>query len=78
MQDISEKTQINAAAPEEKNLRYEKLKNGKSANDIPIGYIKCALENEEFLNEMTMLYKSVWATNQIPDNWGHSGLVAIK
>ena len=49
LQDISERTQIDAAAPEKKELQkvMKKLKNGKSANDIPIGYIKCALENEE-------------------------------
>ena len=53
------------------------MKNGKAANDVPIEYIKCATECAEFMDEMVNLYKTVWQTNTIPRNWGHSKLVTI-
>ena len=55
----------------------KKLKHGKSANDVPIAYIKCALEVNEFMDEMTLLYQSIWATHCIPKDWAHSKLVAL-
>ena len=53
------------------------LKTGKSANDIPTIYIKCAMSCNLFLEEMLDLYRTIWKTNQIPVNWGHSKLVAL-
>ena len=53
------------------------MKQGKSASDIPTEYIKTAVENPTFLEEMTRLYQTVWITSRIPKSWGHSNLVAI-
>ena len=53
------------------------LKTGKSANDIPTAYIKCAMSCDLFLEEMLELYKTIWETKQIPTKWGHSKLVAL-
>ena len=55
----------------------KKLKDGKAANDIPTAFIKHATENEEFLNELTSLYETVWKYHVLPVNWGHSRLIAI-
>ena len=53
------------------------LKQGKSAVDVPTEYIKVAIENKQFLNEIVQLYQTVWKTKSIPKQWGHSKLVAI-
>ena len=55
----------------------KKLKNGKSANDVPISFIKHALDNNNFALELLKLYHTVWSTNMIPKDWGHSKLVAL-
>ena len=38
------------------------LKQGKSAVDVPTEYIKVAIENKQFLNEIVQLYQTVWKT----------------
>ena len=53
------------------------LKNGKAANDLPIAYIKCSMDCQEFVNEMVKLYKTIWETKLIPKEWGHSKLVCL-
>ena len=55
----------------------KKLKNGKAAIDIPTAYVKCAMKCQEFQIEMVNLYETIWKTNTIPNNWGHSKLVTI-
>ena len=79
LQEISKNSQIKTEAPDEEELKsvINKLKNGKSANDVPTAYIKCALKDKDFLNEIVLLYQTVWATNYIPIEWGHSKLVAL-
>ena len=70
---------INTNAPtilELKNI-LKKLKGGKSANDIPPVFLKCALDSEEMIQELVKLYKLVWQTKEIPDKWGLSRLVAL-
>ena len=54
-----------------------KLKNGKSAIDVPSAYLKSAIKCEEFQIEMVNLYETVWKTNKIPMKWGHTKLVTI-
>ena len=54
-----------------------KLKNGKAASDVPSIFIKSAMKNKKFQNEMIKLYQTVWRTNKIPTQWGHTKLVAI-
>ena len=78
LQAISEKNKIDTSPPgkHELYLIIKKLKSGKAANDIPIEYMKCALENPLFLSEMVELYRTVWETWLVPANWGHSKLVA--
>ena len=71
---------IMTTTPPDKNevlSTIKSMKNGKAANDVPIEYIKCATESAEFMDEMVNLYKTVWQTNIIPRNWGHSKLVTI-
>ena len=53
------------------------LKNGKSANDIPAAYVKHAIESKLIEKEFTRLFKQIWKTNQIPENWEHTKLVAL-
>ena len=70
---------VNVEAPTSREL-YEvinRLKNGKSSNDIPAIFIKAALNSNEFLIEMTELYRKIWETLEIPMSWSHSKLVAI-
>ena len=55
----------------------KRLKNGKSANDLPAIYIKSALQSVELINEILSLFKTIWLTKQIPSKWGHSKLVTI-
>ena len=70
---------LNTAAPsiDEIKSTVKKLKNCKSASDIPAAYIKCAIKCNEFANEMEKLYRTIWSTNKIPKSWRHSKLIAI-
>ena len=70
---------MNTLPPENGEIKtaLKKLRNGKAANDIPAELLKNAVENEEFLNELTRLYSDVWTQNKVPDQWGHSRLVAL-
>ena len=54
-----------------------KMKNGKSANDIPAIYIKSAIACKPFMKEILSLYRTIWETRIIPTEWGHSRLVAL-
>ena len=71
--------QIDTTSPTKEELLsvINKLKDGKSANNIPIEYIKHSLGSEEFVNEITKLYETIWTTKVIPKEWGHSKLVAL-
>ena len=53
------------------------LKNGKASNDIPAAYLKTAIKNPNFTEEITKLYNEVWQTGIFPSEWGHSKLVAL-
>ena len=55
----------------------KRLKNGKSANDLPAIYLKSALQSKELIDEILSLFETVWLTKQIPSKWGHSKLVTI-
>ena len=78
LQDLPENT-LKTSPPDIDEIRntVTKLKSGKSASDVPTIYVKSAIECEGFMEEMTKLYKSIWETNSIPVDWGHSRLVAI-
>lgn len=55
----------------------KKLKNRKAANDIPTECLKSAMNCQQFQTEMVNLYRTIWETNKIPNEWGHSKLVLI-
>ena len=78
LQDINF-AEINTAPPDLAELQSTimKLKNGKSAIDVPSAYLKSAIKCEEFQIEMVNLYETVWKTNKIPIKWGHTKLVTI-
>ena len=63
---------INAEPPDNKELKNitKRLKSGKSANDIPTAFLKCALDSEQILDELNRLYRLVWNTKDIPGKWG--------
>ena len=44
----------------------KKRKNGRSANDIPVAFVKSAVHSDEFVKEMTKLYKEIRKTYRIP------------
>ena len=71
--------EMNTLPPDsgEIKMALKKLKNGKAANDIPAELLKNAVDNDEFLNELTQMYSDVWTQNEIPGQWGHSRLVAL-
>ena len=73
------KYELNNSPPEleELNNTIKKLKNGKAASDIPTECLKSAMNCLEFQKEMVSLYKTIWETNKIPNEWGHSKLVSI-
>ena len=70
---------IDTDAPSKKEVvnTIKRMKNGKSANDVPIEFIKHSLESHEFVNEITKLYETIWNTKAIPSEWGHSKLVTL-
>ena len=70
---------INTLPPDSSEIKaaLKKLKNGKAANDIPAELLKNAVDDEEFLSELTRLYSDVWTQNKVPSQWGHSRLVAL-
>ena len=70
---------MNTLPPDSSEIKFAltKLKNGKAASDIPAELLKNAIENEEFLNELTEIYAHVWTRNEVPSQWGHSRLVAL-
>ena len=55
----------------------KKLKDGKSSNDVPISFIKHAIDNSKFRDEMVKLYATIWETLVVPVRWGHSRLVTL-
>lgn len=78
LQNMNE-VQLNTNAPEEDEVRsiISSLKNGKSANDVPAIFVKCAIDSKKFMNEIMELFQTIWKTNKIPKSWGHSKLVAL-
>ena len=70
---------INTSSPSKKELKdiMKKLKGGKSSNDVPIEFLKAAVERDEITTELERIYKSVWETKCIPSAWRHSKLITI-
>ena len=70
---------LNSNAPDINEITdvIKSLQNGKAANDVPVEYIKAAITNKKFLQEMVQLYQTIWQTKVIPTSWSHSKLVAI-
>ena len=62
LQNLHENS-LNTAPPDRDELYKTiiKLKNGKSANDIPTIYIKSALTCKQFMDEIHSLYKTIWS-----------------
>ncbi|MEO2222612.1 MAG: reverse transcriptase family protein, partial [Candidatus Poseidoniia archaeon] len=78
LQDISIEG-ISSAPPTKDEIidTLKILKAYKSANDIPIAYIKYALDCGEVLEEMEKLYEIVWRLEKTPVDWSHSRLVTL-
>ena len=55
----------------------KKLKERKASNDIPTAFVKHAADNNQFRNEIVRLYKTIWETQMVPTEWGHSKLITI-
>ena len=55
----------------------KKLKERKASNDIPTAFVKHAADNNQFRNEIVRLYKTIWDTQMVPTEWGHSKLITI-
>ena len=74
-----ESSSINTNPPDENELRniVSNLKEGKSACDVPIAYIKCSMNSQEFVEELVKLYQTIWESKLIPKEWGHSKLVCL-
>lgn len=70
---------LNTRAPDANEILevLQSLKQGKAATDLPIEYIKVAINNKKFLDETVQLYQTIWNTHAIPKSWSHSKLVAI-
>ena len=74
---------LNSNAPDVNEITdvIKSLQNGKAANDVPIEYIKSAITNKKFLQELVQVYQTIWQTKVIPTttstSWSHSKLVAI-
>ena len=70
---------IKVGPPDESEILcvIKKLKDGKSTNDVPSSFIKCALGCLEFKNELLKLYTTIWETLSIPKDWGHSKLITL-
>ena len=78
LQDISI-DDINSEPPSKDEIikTLSSLKPYKAANDIPTAFIKYAMECDEVVNEMEMLYRTIWRTQKLPSKWQHSRLVTI-
>ena len=70
---------IKVGPPDESEILcvIKKLKDGKSTNDVPSSFIKCALGCLEFKKELLKLYTTIWETLSIPKDWGHSKLITL-
>ena len=78
LKQISAESLINGPPDELELMKtIKKLKNGKASNDVPVAFVKHAIESREFRHELTELYKTIWETHVIPDDWGHSKLVTL-
>ena len=78
LQNIST-NDIKTGPPDESEIInvVKKLKDGKSASDVPTIFIKCALDCSEFKAELVRLFATIWLTKACPRNWGHSKLVTL-
>ena len=56
----------------------KKLKNGKASNGVPVAFVKHAIESREFRHELTELYKTIWETHVIPDDWVTPNLSLVE
>ena len=79
LQNISTRSDTRVGSPDELELIsvIKKLKDGKSASDIPTTFIKHALGSRAFVIEIVKLYGTIWETKRIPREWGHSKLVTL-
>ena len=78
LKQISTESLINGPPDELELMKtIKKLKNGKASNDIPVAFVKHAIVSREFRQELTELYKTIWETHVIPEDWGHSKLVTL-
>ena len=79
LQNISTRSDTRVGPPDELELIsvIKKLKDGKSASDIPTTFIKHALGSRAFVIEIVKLYETIWETKTIPREWGHSKLVTL-
>ena len=65
---------IKITPPDEVEIKnvLKRLKNGKSANDIPAEFFKYAKESPELIAEMMKLFSIIWETHEIPQSFKHS------
>ena len=70
---------IKTVPPDETEITdvLKKLKNGKSANDIPAEFFKYARQSPSLLTEMMKLLSVIWQTYEIPSSFRHSKLIAL-
>jgi sorting nexin-29 len=71
--------EINSDAPTKLEIvdTLKSLKAYKSSNDLPLAYIKFAIECDAVLNEFERLFSLIWTTEKQPADWSHSKLVAL-
>lgn len=64
--------QINQKAPDLQELKetLSKLKNNKAASDIPAEFLKYATSNEEYLQNLIVMFQKIWDGHKIPKSWG--------
>ena len=71
--------EINAEAPTKAEIvdTLKLLKAYKSSNDLPLAYIKYAVQCDKVLDEFEILFHLIWTTEKQPTDWSHSKLVTL-
>ena len=76
---MSESSEINSEPPTKNEIvdTLKTLNAYKSSNDLPVAYIKYAVQCDRVLEELEKLFRLIWATEKQPSKWGNSKLVTL-
>ena len=72
-----EKIDQDAPTAQEIKDTLSKLRNNRASDDIPPEFLKYAIENDDFVKNLQVMFQKIWKGEEIPSNWGLGKIVTI-